>query len=93
MAYFENCKDLFDEGLKIVKAVNSYGFNPANLERVPSICDAHPSLGTEVVGDSLLKVLEVAKVRGAEFGTGNLVSFEFEPMLGIKMIPVSRVSV
>lgn len=93
MAYFENCKILCDMGLTIVNVVNSYAFSQADLARVSSICDAHLSLRTEVVGDRLLKVLEVAKVRGAEFGTGNIVSLDVEPMLGMKIIPVSKVSV
>ena len=93
MAYFENCKILCDMGLTIVNVVNSYAFNQADLARVRSICDAHLSLRTEVVGDRLLKVLEVAKVRGAGFGTGNIISFDVEPMLGMKIIPVSNVSV
>lgn len=93
MAYFENCKILCDMGLTIVNVVNSYAFSQADLARVSSICGAHLSLRTEVVGDRLLKVLEVAKVRGAEFGTGNIVSLDVEPMLGMKIIPVSKVSV
>ena len=93
MAYFENCKILCDMGLTIVNVVNSYAFNQADLARVRSICDAHLSLRTEVVGDRLMKVLEVAKVRGAEFDTGNIISFDVEPMLGMKIIPVSKVSV
>ena len=93
MAYFENCKMLCDMGLTIVNVVNSYAFNQADLARVRSICDAHLSLRTEVVGDRLIKVLEVAKVRGAEFATGNIISFDVEPMLGMKIIPVSKVSV
>ena len=93
MAYFENCKMLCDMELTIVNVVNSYAFNQAGLARVRSICDAHLSLRTEVVGDRLIKVLEVAKVRGAEFGTGNIISFDVEPMLGMKIIPESKVSV
>ena len=80
-------------GLTIVNVVNSYAFSQADLARVSSICDAHLSLRTEVVGDRLLKVLKVAKVRDAEFGTGNIVSLDVEPMLGMKIIPVSKVSV
>jgi hypothetical protein len=32
-------------------------------------------------------------MRGAELSTGNIVSFDVEPMLGMKIIPVSKVSV
>jgi flagellar protein FlaH len=73
--------------------VNSYAFSEAALARVRSISDAHLKLRTEQVGDMLVKVLEVAKVRGAELSTGNIVSFDVEPMLGMKIIPVSKVSV
>jgi flagellar protein FlaH len=93
MTYFEICKSFCDRGLTIVNIVNSYAFSQSDLARVRSICDAHLSLRTEAVGDRLTKVLEVAKVRGAEFSTGNIISFDVEPMLGMKIIPISKVSV
>lgn len=93
MTYFENCKQLCDQGLSLVNIVNSYAFGEAGLARVRSISDAHLRLRTEQIGDLIVKVLEVAKVRGAELSTGNVVSFDVEPMLGMKIIPVSKVSV
>ncbi len=93
MTYFETCKHFCDEGMSIVNVVNSYAFGEAELGRVRSMCDAHLRLRTEEVGDRLLKVLEVAKVRGAEMSTGNIISFDVEPMLGMRIIPVSKVSV
>jgi flagellar protein FlaH len=93
MSYFENCKQLCDEGISVINVVNSYAFNEAGLARVRSISDAHLRLRTEQLGDLIIKVLEVAKVRGAELSTGNIVSFDVEPMLGMKIIPVSKVSV
>ena len=93
MSYFENCKDLCDNGMSVVNVVNSYAFGEAELARVRSISDAHLRLRTEQMGDMILKVLEVAKVRGAELSTGNIVSFDVEPMLGMRIIPISKVSV
>jgi flagellar protein FlaH len=93
MTYFEVCKHYCDRGLTMVNVVNSYAFGQAELSRVRSMCDAHIRLRTEEVGDRLLKVMEVAKVRGAEMGTGNILSFDVEPMLGMKIIPVSKVKV
>ena len=93
MTYFENCKGLCDKGLSIINIVNSYAFTEAGLARVRSMSDAHLRLRTQQVGDMIIKVLEVAKVRGAELSTGNIVSFDVEPLLGMKIIPVSRVSV
>lgn len=93
MTYFETCKDYCDEGVTVINVVNSYAFGEADLARVRSMCDAHLRLRTEQVGDLLVKVLEVAKVRGAEMSTGNVVSFDVEPMLGMRIIPISKVSV
>lgn len=93
MTFFEICKHYCDRGTTVLVIVNSYAFGEAELARVRSICDAHLSLRNEEVGDRLIKVMEVAKVRGAELSTGNIVSFDVEPMLGIKIIPVSKVSV
>ena len=93
MTYFESCKVLCDRGTSMINVVNSYAFNEAGLARVRSISDAHLRLRTEQFGDVIVKVLEVAKVRGAELSTGNIVSFDVEPMLGMKIIPVSKVSV
>ena len=93
MTYFETCKDYCDEGVTVINVVNSYAFGEADLARVRSMCDAHLRLRTEQVGDLLVKVLEVAKVRGAEMSTGNIVSFDVEPMLGMRIIPISKVSV
>ena len=92
MSYFESCKELCDSGVSVVNIVNSYALGEAGLARVRSISDAHLRLRTEQVGDLIVKVLEVAKVRGAEMSTGNVVSFDVEPMLGMKIIPVSKVS-
>ncbi len=93
MTYFESCKLLCDKGTSVINVVNSYAFDNAGLARVRSICDAHLSLRTEQVEDRILKVLEVAKVRGADMSTGNIVSFDVEPMMGMKIIPISKVSV
>ena len=93
MTYFESCKDYCDNGVTVINVVNSYAFGQADLARVRSMCDAHLRLRTEQVGDLLVKVLEVAKVRGAEMNTGNVITFDVEPMLGMRIIPISKVSV
>ena len=93
MTYFEICKHYCDRGMTVITVVNSYAFGEADLGRVRSMCDAHLSLRNEEIGDRMIKVLEVAKIRGADMTTGNIVSFDVEPMLGMKIIPVSKVSV
>ena len=37
-----------------------------------------------------MKALEVAKIRGAEKSTGNVISFEVEPSLGMRIVPITK---
>lgn len=93
ISFFEYCKNLCNEGQTILVVVHSYAFNESTLIRLRSMCDAHLNLRIEQLGDKLLKVLEVSKVRGATHTTGNIVSFEVEPGWGMRIIPVSKAKV
>ena len=88
--FFVACKELCDEGRTVFMVVHSYAFDEGLLIRVRSMCDAHLKLRLEEVGERLIKVLEVSKVRNAERTTGNIISFEVEPGLGMRIIPVTK---
>ena len=88
--FFASCKKLCDEGRTVVAVVHSYAFDDRMLIRVRSLCDAHLVMKMEQVGERLVKVLEVAKVRNADQSTGNIISFDVEPGLGMKIIPISK---
>jgi flagellar protein FlaH len=70
--------------------VHSYAVNDQLLMRIRSICDAHLRLRVEEVGEKLVKALEVCKIRGAAKVTGNIVNFDIEPHIGIRIIPITR---
>jgi len=91
--FFENCKNMCNEGQTIIVVAHSYAFDESLLIRVRSMCDAHLTLTIEQMGDKLLKVLTVSKVRGATHTTGNIVSFEVEPGWGMRIIPVSKAQI
>jgi archaeal flagellar protein FlaH len=88
--YFERCKSICDQGRTIMNVMHTYALDNDTLVRVRSACDAHLKLTIEKVGDKLVKSLEVAKVRGATQNTGNVVAFEVEPEVGMKIMPISR---
>lgn len=90
ITYFEECKRLCDKGRTIINIAHTYAFNEEVLIRLRSVCDAHFRLRIEEIGDNLVKMLEVSKVRGADKTTGNILSFEVEPGLGMKVMPISR---
>jgi flagellar protein FlaH len=70
--------------------VHTYAFEQDFLVRTRSVCDAHLKVLIEKVGDKLVKTLEVSKIRGAALSTGNILSFDVEPQIGIKIMPMSR---
>ena len=91
ISFFEDCQSYCNEGMTITIIAHAYAFSESMLIRISSMCDAHLRLSTENVGDKLLKTLEVAKVRGAQLSTGNVVSFDVDPGLGMRIIPFTKV--
>ena len=88
--FFAACKRLCDQGRTIIAVVHSYAFEDKMLIRIRSLCDAHLVLKMEQVGERLIKIMEVAKVRNADQSTGNVISFDVEPGIGMKIIPISK---
>ena len=88
--FFSRAKELCDTGRSLILTMHSYASTEQLLTRLRSMCDAHLRLRVEEVGTQLVKVLEVAKVRGAAKSTGNIVSFDVEPHLGMRIIPVTK---
>ncbi|NQW23196.1 MAG: AAA family ATPase [SAR202 cluster bacterium] len=88
--FFASCKKLCDQGRTVVAIVHSYAFNDQMLIRVRSLCDAHLVMKIDQLGERLVKTMEVAKVRNADQSTGNIISFDVEPGIGMKIIPISK---
>ena len=91
--FFSRCKGLCDEGRTVILVAHSYAFEEDMLARTRSLCDARFRLKLEQVGDSMIKLMEVLKVRGAERPTGDVVSFDIEPKLGMRIIPLAKARV
>lgn len=90
LSYFEGCRALCDKGRTIVNVTHTFAFEQDFLIRIRSACDAHFKFNIEKVGDKLVKTLEVSKIRGAAQSTGNILSFDIEPEIGMKIMPMSR---
>jgi len=82
-SFFTRCKQYYAEGKTIVAVIHSNAFSDTSLSRIVSICDVYLRLRIEVMGDQLVKRLEVAKIRGAGKVTGRIVTFDVEPGIGI----------
>jgi flagellar protein FlaH len=89
LSFLSSVKELVDQNMTVFFTMHSHAFEEAMFMRIRSLCDAHLRLRTEEVRDQVIKVLEVAKVRGAEKTTGNIITFDVEPGLGMRIIPMS----
>jgi flagellar protein FlaH len=92
LGFFEAGKRMCADGTTtVIAVVHSHGLTQDLLTRLRSLCDAHLQLRTEGMGGKLVKTLEVAKIRGADQKTGDIVSFEVEPGWGMRVIPINKV--
>ena len=86
-AFLADCKRLCGGGRSIFLVVHSNAIDSKVMS------DTHFSLRTEWNQAKLWKMLEVRKVRNAEIGPSNVVSFEVVPGLGMQTAPFHRVKV
>ena len=91
LEFFSVCRNITDiAGKTFFIAIHPYALNQDMLIRVRSICDGHFMLSIKEMRDKTIRVLEVAKLRGALKSTGVIVSFEVDPAFGIKVLPFSQ---
>ncbi|MAU12143.1 MAG: flagellar accessory protein FlaH [Anaerolineaceae bacterium] len=88
LQFFEEAKQLCDQGKTIMVTLHPQA--PALMEQLRSLCDANLVLETERDGQKLVKMLTVAKIRGASSVTGAIVGFDVEPGWGMRVIPISK---
>ena len=90
LSFLANCKELANQGRTIITTLHSYAMSESLRLRASSIVDAHLRLRIEELGDQVVRTLEVAKIRGAAKTAKNTVSFNVQPGLGLKSVPISK---
>jgi len=90
LGFFTAVKDMCDQNKTLLLTMHSYAFSETMFIRIRSIADAYMRLRVREIGDQLLKEMEVVKVRGADQSTGNVIAFDVEPGLGMRIIPMTR---
>ena len=90
MGFFSSCHRLCAEGRTIVVVARSSAFDPRLLGRLHELCNTHLSISGEVVMGKPVKILEAPKINNVDRHTDNRFSFQVEPELGIKILPMSR---
>ncbi len=83
-------KRLCKNGRTIIMVAHSSTFDEKTLVRLAALCDVQLRMAVEKIGAKLVKSMEVCKVHSAELGTGDIVAFDVEPGLGMRISPVSK---
>ena len=72
--------------------VHPQAFDEAVMVRIRALCDAHLKLREKVTGQQEERVLEVGKMHNGGRSWGNLLTYVLEPGLGMRIVPLRRVS-
>ena len=93
LGFFTSCKRIAKSGRTVVLVAHSHAFDEKALVRAASLCDVHLKVCVDKMGPKLVKTLEVCKVHNAEQDTGNVVSFEIHPSVGMRINPIAKFTV
>ena len=89
--FFSTCRNVTDGvGKTFFIAIHPYALSQDMLIRIRSICDGHLVLSIKEMREKTIRIMEVAKLRGASKSTGIILSFEVDPAFGIKVLPFSQ---
>jgi flagellar protein FlaH len=89
--FFTEARNIIEEKNKsIIITVHPYAFNEEMLVRMRSISDVHFILQVKEIGDRIVKLLQVPKLKGAVKQTSITLSFDVDSAFGIKVLPFSR---
>jgi len=88
--FLTQLRNLVDEERKTVfMTIHPYATDQDTFLRLRSISDAHFVLSVREVGDRLMRVLQVMKLKGASKG-GLTMTFEVDQAFGIRVLPFSQ---
>ena len=88
--FFTKVRNLVDEDNKtIFLTIHQYAVDQEMFMRLRSISDAHFVLSVKEIGEKLVRVLQVMKLKGASKG-GLTLTFEVDQAFGIKVLPFSQ---
>jgi flagellar protein FlaH len=90
LTFFTAIKNICDQDKTLLLTMHTYAFSEPMFVRLRSICDACLRLRVREMGTQLVKELEVAKIRGADRSTGNVIAFDVEPGIGMRIIPLTK---
>lgn len=89
--FFTEARSFIEEKQKsMIITIHPYAFSEEMLVRMRSISDVHFILQLKEIGDRIVKILQVPKIKGAVKQTSITLAFDVDPAFGVKVLPFSR---
>jgi len=94
LEFFSHMRDCVDErNIAVFLTLHPFVVNEDLLVRIRSVCDGNILLEIKEMGEQILRIMKVAKLRGAVKPVDVTIGFKVDPVFGIKVIPISGAKV
>ena len=90
IGFFSTCKRLCSKAGTIVVVIQPQADHHNMRLRLHSICDNHCNLRSGNLGVKVIRTLEVIKANNVELSRNNSVSFQVDPEVGMRVMPMAR---
>ena len=91
IGFFSTCKRLCSKAGTIVVVIQPHAVDDNMPVRLHSICDNHCNLRSGNLGLKVIRTLGVLKANNVELSRNNSVSFQVEPEIGMRVLPMTSV--
>jgi len=94
LEFFSHMRDCVDEhDIAVFLTLHPFVVNEDLLVRIRSVCDGNILLEIKEMSEQILRIMKVAKLRGAVKPVDVTIGFAVDPVFGIKVIPISGAKV
>jgi len=88
LSFFSSCQNQRKKGRAIIVVAHSAAVDEKMLDRLGSLSDIHISLRAAKLGTKRMRTMEVIKAQNEKLNNANIFSFEVEPRVGMRILPV-----
>jgi len=94
LEFFSHMRDCVDErSIAVFLTLHPFVVNEDLLVRIRSVCDGNILLEIKEMGEQIMRIMKVTKLRGAVKPVDVTIGFKVDPVFGIKVIPISGAKV
>ncbi len=86
--FMKRLRLLTSSGKTIILTMHPRAVEDYLASKIRGICDGYIKVRNEAIGGRILKVMSVIKMRGMPAGAETSITFDVDPAMGIKIVPI-----